>query len=319
MAARDAHRELGWVEALSAAALRKFDAEFLAPRPFPRTALPPPPAVAHVRAGAPTRQCRFGRPGTTDGAAEDVDQELYVHVELVPLLHQLAEAVWSLLFATAPDVRSPSLFLAQLPPAQLKRRLEDAQDPGHLEQLLVQALLLDAEAPHLGEEYRTAARRSLCAVQRLLVLATARPEGRPACLQRHRARLRCHEWGALIGFSAEDPRVEPGDVPDVDFGRSAVWLSVLERYQDEASRQRRWVITRNALDELDQEFWLVLPLTQVLDLFWACALAGRNLVDDLHVRFPSDADVDNLVAQPRDLLHKMVFDVLHAGQAGQSR
>jgi hypothetical protein len=316
MPARDVNRELGWDEGLSAAALQNFDAEFLAPDRSPgrhfrhrlrllMSALEPQPDSA-----GPVVQGRLTVP------PEDVDQELYVHVELVPLLHQLAEAVWSLLFAIAPDVASPSLFLAQLQPAQLKHRLENAQDPAHLEQLLVQALLLDAQAPNVGEEYRAAARRSLRAMQRLLVLAAARLKDDRRVYNATKHGFAVTSGRALIGFSAEDPRVEPGEVQEVDFGRSAVWLSVLERYQADVSGQRRWVITRTALDELDQEFWLVLLLTQVLDLFWACALAGRNLVDDLQVRFPTDADVDNLVAQPRDLLHKLVFDVLHAGQGG---
>lgn len=305
-----------WDEELSAAALQNFDAEFLAPERSPgrhfrhrlrllMSALEPQPDSA-----GPVVQGRLTVP------PEDVDQELYVHVELVPVLHQLAEAAWSLLFAIAPDVQSPSLFLAQLQPAQLKRRLEDAQDPAHLEQLLVQALLLDAQAPDLGEEYRAAGRRSLPAVQRLLVLAAARLKDDRRVYNATKHGFAVTSGRALIGFTAEDPRAEPGEVSEVDFGRSAVWLSVLERYQADGSGQNRWVITRTALDELDQEFWLVLLLTQVLDLFWACALAGRDLVDDLHVRFPSDADVDNLEAQPRDLLHKVVFDVLYAGQGG---
>lgn len=316
MASRDGERELGWDEGLSAAALRRLDEEFLTLARSPGrhfrhrlrlliSALEPQPDSA----GPVTH-------GRLTVLPENVDQVLYVHVELVPLLHQLAEAVWSLLFAIAPDVQSPSLFLAQLQPSELNRRLDAAQEQAHLEQLLVQALLLDAQAPNVGEEYRTAARQSLPAVKRLLLLASARLEDDRRVYNATKHGFAVTSGRALMGFSVEDPRVEPGDVPEVDFGRSAVWLSVLERSKADGSGQRRWVSTRTALDELDQEFWFVLLLTQVLDLFWACALAQRDLADDVHVQFPTDGDVDNLMAQPQHLLHKVVFDVLYAGQAG---
>lgn len=316
MAARGDNRDLGWDEELSAAALQKFDAEFLAAERPPgrhfrhRLRLLMSALEPQTQGASPAVHGRLTVP------PEDVDRELYAHVELVPLLHQLAEAVWSLLFAIAPDVRSPSLFLAQLQPAHLKSRLEAAEDPAHLEQLLMRALLLDAEAPDVGEEYWTASTRSLSAVQRLLVLAAARLKDDRRIYNATKHGFAVTSGRALIGFSADDPRLQPGEVPELDFGRSAVWLSVLERLPPDASGGRRWVITRTALDDLDQEFWLVLLLTQVLDLFWACGLTRRDLAGDLDVRLLTDADVDHLVGQPRDLLHKMVFDVLYAGQEG---
>ncbi len=105
---------IGWDEGLSDQELSKVDAEFLGGgRPPGRhfrsrlrllmKALDP---AADMR-----QPVTYGR---LTVVAEEDDDEVFVHLEAVILLHQLAEATWSLLFAAGPDVRSPSLFLAQL-------------------------------------------------------------------------------------------------------------------------------------------------------------------------------------------------------------
>lgn len=307
-------RELGWEPGLSEKEVSALDDEFLAPGRAPgghfRQRLRLLMLTASQEAGQTATHGRLTL------AAEDLDNELFVHVELVSLLHQLAEAMWSLFLAVGPSVRSPSVFLAQLQPSELSRLIAALQqDPARLDELLQHALLLDDDAPEAGENYREVAQQRLGAVRRLLLLTAARMSDDRRIYNATKHGFAVTMERARIGFSASAPP-DTVQAPDLDFGRSSVWLTVLERTEPSPSGPRRWLLTRTALDELDQEFWLVLMLTQVLDAVWACAAARRQVLTELHLRLPTDTDIEHALAQPSELLHKFVMDTLYEGAEG---
>ncbi len=316
-------RAHGWDDGLDPEAMEKADAEWLgAERPPGRHFRRRLRLLVHAlnESAASKGRADEDRQALSHGrltVPHEDDGEDFVHLETVALLHQVAEAAWSLLFALAPDVRSPMLFLGQLKTGELRGRVRKAKDdPANLDRLLRHVLLVDEHQP--GERYRVVAEERLPAVRRLLLITASRLDDDRRLHNAIKHGFAVTTSRALIGFTLHDPSdLQPGDVPDVDLGRNAIWMTVLEQ-RDDPRGTRSWTVTRTALNDLDQELWAVLMLTSLLDAFWDCARARRGHGQQVQLRLPTDADVDVLNDQPPNTLRKAVFDTLYAGDGSIS-
>jgi len=303
--------------AMSVAALARADDEFLRGRPpgqHFRHRLRLLMQALEQDASQPVTQGRLTL------LPEDDEPHVFVHLEAVPLLHQAAEAAWSLLYAVGPGVSSPSLYLAQLTTQQLKSRIDAARaEPDALDSLIRHALLLDPSASHADPGYRESGEQRLPAVRRLLRLAAARLDDDRRINNAIKHGFAVTAPRAEIGFSLTDPRSAPDQDPDLELGRAAIWLSVLEKHpKADRDGTKRWRRSLTALDDLDQEFWLILMLTYVLDALRACARARRHTHDGppLSLRLPTDSDIDNLNDRPANLIRRITFDDLYTDREG---
>ncbi len=122
---------------------------------------------------------------------------------------------------------------------------------------------------------------------------------------------------ALLGFTFDDPRLQRDADPDLELGRSAIWLAVLEqRLEKDPDGRRPWTRTLTALDDLDQEFWLIELLSRLLDAFWSCAGERRGHVEQAEVVLPEGQHADDVTDRPSNRLRKAVFDNLYADRPG---
>jgi hypothetical protein len=311
----------GWDDGLDEARVRRTDEEFFAPGRFPgrhfrrRLRLLMAEAAFVEDDGPEPGPAVFRRltvPPEDDGGIGGL---AFVHVETVALAHHLAEAVWSLLLAAGPEVRSPSVFLAGLTTTELGRRVAEATgDPPVLDRLLRGALLV--EEPAAAGGYSDMMGPGLAATGRLLRLAAFR-------LRDDRRLHNAIKHGFAVAAPSEDISLSvaglPGstgpDAEEISLGRAGIWLTVLERRKD-PDGTRRWAVVKTALDDLDQEFWFVQMLTHVLDSLWGCTRARHGHTGEVRVRLPTETDVDRLRQQPF-AIRRVVFDDLYEDREGR--
>jgi hypothetical protein len=192
---------------MSAAALARVDDEFLTGRPpgqHFRHRLRLLMLTLEQERPHPVAHGRLTLPPEHDG------DHVFVHLEAIPLLHQAAEAAWSLLHAVGPDTGSPSLYLARLTTQQLRSRTAAARaDADLLDSLIQYTLLLDPSAPHADPDYRQAAMPRVSAVRRILLLAAARLDEDRRVHNAIKHGFAVTAPRAEIGFSLTDPRTAP--------------------------------------------------------------------------------------------------------------
>lgn len=309
--------ESAWDGGLDEARVDRVDAEFFASGRSPgghfRRRLRLLMAEAGDGAGAPG-PVTFGRL-TVPPEDDSGGRTEFVQLESVALVHQLAEAVWSMLLASGPGVRSPSVFLAGLSTEGLTSRVAEATaDARLMNGLLRHALLVDD--PEAAGDYVDEMAPRLAAAGRLLRLAAFR-------LRDDRRLYNAIKHGFAVAAVREEISIAVGGVPgatgedaeEMGVARAGIWLTVLERRKD-ASGRWRWAVVKTALDDLDREFWLVQMLTFVLDALWDCARARHGHPGEVRVRLPTEQDVDRLGTEGF-LLRRASFDDLYVDRQGQ--